>query len=123
VNLRVIVATELILLFGSEFTKRNLEVSIGVLGTHDMTDLTRGVSRDAGVSVFDLRVKVLTEILDLSDKRKMEPHALTLSGEDTLFGKSILQQLEKVRTEERFSRTIRVRGVSDNDIVLVNLVL
>jgi hypothetical protein len=119
VNLRVIVATELILLFGSEFTKRNLEVSIGVLGTHDMTDLTRGVSRDAGVSVFDLRVKVLTEILDLSDKRKMEPHALTLSGEDTLFGKSILQQLEKVRTEERFS----VRGVSDNDIVLVNLVL
>jgi hypothetical protein len=85
--------------------------------------LTRGVSRDAGVSVFDLRVKVLTEILDLSDKRKMEPHALTLSGEDTLFGKSILQQLEKVRTEERFSRTIRVRGVSDNDIVLANLVL
>lgn len=123
VNFRVVVTTELIFLFLGERTERFSEVSVSILGTHDVTDLTTGVSRDASVSILNLRVKVLTEILDLSDERKMEPHAFTLSREDTLFGKSVLQKLEEIRTKERFSGTIGIRGISDNNIVLVDLIL
>lgn len=123
VDLRVVVTTELILLFRRELAKRFSEVGVRILGAHDVTDLTRGVGRDRSVGVFDLRIEVLAEILDLSDERKMEPHAFTLGGEDTLLGKSVLQELEKVRTKERFSRTIGVGGVSDDNVVLVGLVL
>lgn len=123
VDLRVVVTTELILLLGSELAKRLSEVDISILGAHDVTNLTRGIGRDRGVSIFNLRVEILTEILDLSDERKMEPHAFTLGREDTLLGKSILQKLEEIRTEKRLCRTIGIRGISNDNIVLVGLVL
>jgi hypothetical protein len=123
VNIRVVVTTELILLFRSELTERFSEVDVSVLGTHNVTNLTRGVSGDASVSIFNLRVKILTEILDLSNERKMEPHTFTLSGENTLLGKSILQKLEEIRTKERLGGTIGIRGISNNNIILVGLIL
>lgn len=122
-DIRVVVTTELIFLLLGEATERFSEVDASILGAHDVTNLTTGVSGDTGVSVFNLRVKVLTEILDLSDKRKMEPHTFTLGREDTLFGKSVLQELEEIRTEERLGGTIGIRGIGDNNIVLVNLIL
>lgn len=123
VNFRVVVTEELIFFFLGERTKGFLDVGVRILGTHDVTNLTTGVSGDASVSIFNLGVDVLTEVLDLSDERKMEPHTFTLGGEDTLFGKSVLQKLEEVRTEERFSGTIGIRRVSDDNIILVDLVL
>lgn len=123
VDLRVVITTELIFLLLGERTKGFSEVDAGILGTHDVTDLTGGISGDASVSILDLRVEVLTEILDLSDKRKMEPHTFTLSREDTLLGKSVLQKLEEIRTEERLGGTIGIGRISDNNIVLVDLIL
>jgi hypothetical protein len=123
VNIRVVVTAELILLFGGEATERLSDVGVSILGAEDVTDLARGVGGDAGVSILNLRVEILTEVLDLLDERQVEPHAFTLSGEDTLFGKSVLQELEEISTKERLSGTIGIRGVSDDDIILVGLVL
>jgi hypothetical protein len=85
--------------------------------------LTTGVSGDGSISVLDDGEESAAESLDFLDKRKMEPHAFTLGGDDTIVGKSVLHELKETLLEKRLGRTNGVRGVSDDHIKGVDLVL
>lgn len=104
-DVSVVVTAELGLLLGGPLAEGHAHVGVGILGAHDVTDLTAGVRRNAGVGVFDLGVEFLAEALDLLDQRQMEPHALTLGAEDTVLGKGVTEQLEEFGTKERLSGT------------------
>jgi hypothetical protein len=92
-------------LFGGKLAEGFTEVCFAILRAKDVTDLTGGVGRDAGVSICDSRIETLAEGEDLLDQRQMEPHAFTLGREHTVFSQSILQEFEEFSTKETFSGT------------------
>lgn len=101
----IVVTAELGFLLRCPSTERFAQVGVGVLGAHDVTNLSARVSGNASVGVFNLRVEVLAEVLDLLDQGQVEPHAFALGAEHTVLGQSVLQELEEFGTEQRFSRT------------------
>lgn len=110
-------------MLGSPLAQRLLQGQFLVFGKHHETNLTTGVSGDSSISVLDDGEESAAESLDFLDKRKMEPHAFTLSGDDTIVGKSVLHELKETLLEKRLGRTNGVRGVSDDHIKGVDLVL
>jgi hypothetical protein len=122
VNLRVVVAAELGFLLRSPLAQRLLQSQFLVLGEHHETNLATGVSGDGSVGILNNGEESAAESLDLLDKRKMEPHAFTLGGDDTIVGKSVLHELEETLLEQGLGRSNGVGRVGDNNIKGVNLV-
>jgi hypothetical protein len=122
VNLRVVVAAELGFLLGGPLAQRLLQSQFLVLGKHHETNLATGVSGDGSVSILNNGEESAAESLDLLDERKMEPHAFTLGGDDTVVGKGVLHELEETLLEQRLGRANGVGRVGDNNIKGVDLV-
>jgi len=122
VNLRVVVAAELGFLLGSPLAQRLLQSQFLVLGKHHETNLATGVSGDGSVSILNNGEESAAESLDLLDERKMEPHAFTLGGDDTVVGKGVLHELEETLLEQGLGRSNGVGRVGDNNIKGVDLV-
>jgi hypothetical protein len=53
----------------------------------------------------------------------MQPHALSLGAHNTSRGQSIVETGEKLRLEKSFCGSNRVRGIDNNDIVLLGCAL
>jgi hypothetical protein len=123
VDLRVVVTAELSFLLGGPLAQRLSQGQLLVLGEHHETNLSTGISRNGGVSVFNNGEKGTAEGLDFLDEGKMEPHAFTLSRDDTIVGKSVLHELEETLLEQRLSRTNGVRRVGNDNIKGVDLIL
>lgn len=100
-------------------TEGNGEVSGRVLGAHHDTDLTGGVGRDRGETVLDDREEVGASLLEGLNEWEVDPQALSLGRDRTTFLKSFLEELEVRRLEESLGGTDRVRGVGDDNVVLV----
>jgi hypothetical protein len=122
VDLRVIVTAEPGFLLGSPLAQRLLQSQILVLGEHHETNLSTGISGDGSVSILDNGEESAAKGLDFLDERKMEPHAFTLSGDDTVVGKSVLHELEETLLEQGLSRTNRIGRIGDNNVKGVDLV-
>lgn len=100
-------------------TEGNGEVSGRVLGAHHDTDLTGGVGGDRGETVLDDREEVGASLLEGLNEWEVDPQALSLGRDRTTFLKSFLEELEVRRLEESLGGTDRVRGVGDDNVVLV----
>jgi len=123
VDLRVVVTAKLGFLLGSPLAQRLLQGQLLVLGKHHETNLTTGVSGDGSVGVLDNGEEGAAESLNFLDERKMEPHAFTLSRDDSVVSKSVLHELKETLLEQGLGRSNRVRRVSDDHIKGVDLVL
>lgn len=83
-DLRVVVAAELLFLLLGPGAERNLEVGVGVLGADHESNLTGGVGGDGGVGVLGDGEDLLAVLLELGDEGKVEPLVLSCLHENVL---------------------------------------
>lgn len=112
----VVVFVDLVVLLGRERSERNSGVSIGILGANHETNLARGIGRDSGESVLNSGEDRLASLLEVLDDAQVKPDALCLGSDDTLFGKSLVKELEVRLLEERLGRTFWIRRVGDDTV-------
>lgn len=76
-DLSVVVAALGFLLVGGPLADRDLDVAVGVLAADHEADLAGGVGRDGGVGVLGHREDLLAVLLELGDKRQVQPLVLS----------------------------------------------
>jgi hypothetical protein len=76
VNLLSVVLAELVLLLGGPAAEGLLDVAVGVLAADHETNLARGVGGNGGVGVFDGGEDGLARLLEVGDKRQVQPLVL-----------------------------------------------
>ena len=76
VDLLAVVPAQRLLLFSRPAAERLLEVAVGVLAADHEADLARGVGGDGGVGVLDVGEDLLASLLEVDNKRHVEPLVL-----------------------------------------------
>lgn len=108
----------LVVVFGSlDLPYRGLKVPSGSFGADHEANLTRWVSGDGGVGVFRNGEDVAGHLAQAVDQGKMQPEALSLSGDVSSRGQGIMKKLEVRLLEERLGGADGIRGVGDDNIV------
>lgn len=77
VDLGVVVLAQLDLLLRGPLAQRNFDVGLGVLGANHEADLARRVGGDGGVGILGHGEDLTTLLLELGDKREVEPLVLS----------------------------------------------
>ena len=80
-DLRIVVSTQLILLFGGPAAKRLGDIALGILAADHEADLAGRVGRDGCVGIFDGWEDFHAILLQLGDEREVEPLVLSYLGE------------------------------------------
>jgi hypothetical protein len=92
VYLGVIVSEQLLLLLWGESAQRLADIAVGVLAADHEADLTGGVGGDGCVGVLDGGKDFLAVLLELSDKRHVEPLVLGYDAVSMIVSSSSLSQ-------------------------------
>ncbi|KAH3662402.1 hypothetical protein OGAPHI_005654 [Ogataea philodendri] len=98
-------------------------IGLGVLGTHHESNLAGWVGWNGAVTVLCNRENILTCLLQVLDDVEVQPDALCLSGDDTFLGESVVKKLEVWFLEQRLCRTFWVRGVGDDHVKTILVVV
>lgn len=76
VDILVVVATQLLLLFHVPAPQRLLDIPIFILAANHKSNLSARVRRDSGVGVFDGREDLFAGFLQVGNEGEMEPLVL-----------------------------------------------
>ena len=87
VDLLAVVLAKLVLLLGRPAAERLLEVALAVLGADHEANLARGVGRNGGVGVLDVREDSLARLLEVSDDVEVQPLVLSWESISKCFKK------------------------------------
>jgi hypothetical protein len=76
VDLRIVVLAQSALLLLGPGAQRDLDVAVGVLAADHEANLARRVGRDGSVGILGHREDLAAVLLELGDKREVEPLVL-----------------------------------------------
>ena len=95
----------------------SLEVPLLTLGTDHKPDLTTGVGWDSSEGVFGNGKYFSSGLFQLLDQGSVQPEAFGLGRYVASGIKGVMKKLEVRFLEEGSSRSNRIRGIGDDDIV------